>query len=119
MENKRKFQRVPFQCQSLVKCGEQAYAGELLDISMKGALLLLRDIPELEMEHVYFLDITLANSDIHLQFEASLAHRQENHYGFIFISEDLETFSHLRRLLELNIGDTDLVDRELADWMKS
>ncbi|PLY02184.1 MAG: PilZ domain-containing protein, partial [Desulfuromonas sp.] len=43
MQEKRKFHRVPFQCQTQVKCGNRTYSGELLDISMKGALLLVRD----------------------------------------------------------------------------
>ena len=50
---------------------------------------------------------------------AKLAHQEENHYGFVFQSEDLDTFAHLRRLLELNLGDSEIVDHELTDWMKS
>ena len=119
MGEKRKFQRVPFQCSSQIRCGDRTYSGELLDISMKGALLLVRDAPEWKMGHICFLDIKLENGDIHLQFDAKLAHQEDNHYGFIFASEDLETFTHLRRLLELNLGDPDIVDRELADWMKN
>ena len=119
VDDKRKFLRVPFQCQSQIRCGDRTYAGELLDISMKGALLLVRDVSGWEMGHTCFLDVKLENSDIHLQFEASLSHQEDNHYGFIFLSEELETFAHLRRLLELNIGDTDIVDRELADWIKN
>lgn len=118
MDEHRKFQRVPFQCQSQIKCGDRTYAGELLDISMKGALLLVRDLADWEMGHTCFLDIKLEGGDIHLQFEARLAHREESHYGFIFLSEDLETFTHLRRLLELNVGDPEIIDQELADWMK-
>ena len=119
MDEKRKFHRIPFQCQSQVKCGDRTYAAELLDISMKGALMLVRDMPNWQMGHTCFLDIKLVNSDIHLQFEAELAHCEEQHYGFIFRSEDLDTFSHLRRLLELNLGDAEIVDHELSHWMKS
>jgi hypothetical protein len=85
---------------------------------MKGALMLVRDLPEWENEHLYFLDIKLVNSDIHLQFEAKLSHKEESHYGFIFLSEEIDTFAHLRRLLELNLGDSEIIDRELGAWMK-
>jgi len=118
MQEKRKFHRVPFQCQTQVKCGNRTYSGELLDISMKGALLLVRDLPTLEMGHTCYLDIKLENSDVHLHFESELVHLEENHFGFRFLTEDLDTFAHLRRLLELNIGDTEEVDRELSEWMK-
>lgn len=80
--------------------------------------MLVRDMPEWEMEHLCFLDIKLVNSDIHLQFEAKLSHQKENHYGFVFLSEEIDTFVHLRRLLELNLGDSEVIDRELGDWMK-
>lgn len=119
MTEKRKFQRIPFQCYSQIKCGDRTYTAELLDISMKGALLLARDMTERDVGHICFLDITLANSDIHLHFEAELTHKAENHYGFVFLGEDLETFMHLRRLLELNIGDDEIIERELIDLTKS
>jgi hypothetical protein len=118
MDEKRKFHRIPFQCQSQVRCGDKTYAAELLDISMKGALMLVRDMPEWKMEHLCFLDIKLVSSDIHLQFEAKLSHQEESHYGFVFLSEEIDTFAHLRRLLELNLGDSEIIDRELGDWMK-
>lgn len=118
MEEKRRFHRVPFQCQTQVKCGDQTFVGELLDISMKGALILVRDQPEWPLGRTCYLDIKLESGDVHLHFESEMVHKQENHYGFRFLTEDIDTFAHLRRLLELNIGDTDEVDRELAEWMK-
>jgi len=42
----------------------------------------------------------------------------KNRLGFKFISEDLEIASHLRRLLELNIGSTEIIAREVASWLK-
>ncbi len=119
MTEKRKFHRIPFQCQSQVRCGDKTSIAELMDISMKGALMLVRDMPDWEMGRIYYLDIKLVNSDIHLQFEARLAHQEGDHYGFVFQSEDLDTFAHLRRLLELNLGDSEIVDHELSDWLKS
>ena len=119
MDEKRKFHRIPFQCQTQIKSGDRSYAADLLDISMKGALTLVRDTPDWAIGQTCFLDIKLVNSDIHLQFEGELAHQEETHYGFIFRSEDLDNFTHLRRLLELNLGDAEVVNNELSDWMKS
>ena len=118
MENTRQFKRVPFLSHTQVICGNKTFVGELLDISMRGALLLLRDEADWPTGQICYLDIALANSEIHMQFEAELVHREETHYGFKFLSEDIETFTHLRRLLELNVGDAEVIDRELADWMK-
>lgn len=118
MTDKRKFQRVPFQCHSQIKLASRTCPAELLDISMKGALFLIRDLCAVEMGQTCLLDIRLVNSDIHLQFEARLVHREGEHFGFVFISEDIDTFTHLRRLLELNLGDSELVDRELGAWIK-
>ncbi|PLX72336.1 MAG: PilZ domain-containing protein [Desulfuromonas sp.] len=117
MSKERKFQRIPFLCQSVVKCSDRNYAAELLDISMKGALLNIRDLPDGQLGHTCFIDIKLESSDIHLLFEAKLVHREGEHAGYVFQSENLETFTHLRRLLELNLGDDAIVNRELSDLL--
>jgi len=119
MAEQRKFRRIPFQCNAQIRCGDRTYTAELLDISMKGALMLVRDMADRNVGHTCYLDIKLVNSDIHLLFEAELAHKDDNHYGFVFHGEDIETFTHLRRLLELNLGDAEIIERELADLTKT
>ena len=57
-------------------------------------------------------------TEIVLNFEADLVHCKGNKLGFKFVSEDTETAMHLLRLLELNIGSSDEIEKEIAFWLK-
>jgi hypothetical protein len=46
-----------------------------------------------------------------------IIYSQKNKFGLQFISEDIETASHLRRLLELNI-DSEVIDKKVDFWLK-
>jgi len=59
------------------------------------------------------LEINLGNSDIVLTIKALLVHIKKNSFGFKFQSIDLDSLAHLRRLMEINLGDTELIDQEL------
>jgi len=49
-----------------------------------------------------------------VQMEVRLAHSRDGLLGFECRAIDLDSLSHLRRLVELNLGDARLLDRELA-----
>lgn len=85
-----------------------------MDISLRGALLGLKDQPPLQPGKLYRLEINLSSSDINLNFQVEMVHCTGNEYGFKFVEQDIETISHLRRLLELNIGDNAEIDREIS-----
>ena len=118
MDDRRNYQRVPFATKAEINCSGKKYHGELLDISLQGALVLYKGTIPLEECNRCELSIHLLNSEITLQFEANLLHRRDNKFGFKFISEDTETATHLRRLLELNIGSSEAIDREVDFLLK-
>ena len=118
MIERRHFQRVPFATEAEINCNNKKYHGELLDISLQGALILEKGTIPLEKGNICALSIHLLDSEITLQFDVNLVHREENKLGFRFISEDTETMIHLRRLLELNIGSSDAIDKEISLWLK-
>ena len=64
------------------------------------------------------LVIALPGTAISLNFDAELVHVEDLQYGFKFISEDLETLTHLRKLIELNTGDAETTRSELSAWLK-
>ena len=45
--------------------------------------------------------------------QTAVAHIDANSVGFICEHIDLDSISHLKRLVELNLGDEDLLHREL------
>jgi hypothetical protein len=118
MDERRKFQRIPFATAIEINCNKVKYQGDLLDISLQGALIKGHgDIP-LQKGDACELSVNLLDSEITLLFEVLLVHRQENRYGLKFTSGDTETMSHLRRLLELNIGSSEVLEKELSSWLK-
>jgi hypothetical protein len=46
--------------------------------------------------------------------DVSVAHVEDQHIGFRCEHIDLDSITHLRRLVELNVGDTDILYRELS-----
>ena len=46
--------------------------------------------------------------------EVVLTRTLQDHLGFVCRHIDLDSISHLRRLVELNLGDESLLERELA-----
>ncbi|MCP4041018.1 MAG: PilZ domain-containing protein, partial [Gammaproteobacteria bacterium] len=62
----------------------------------------------------YDLSIQLgeAQSLIHMQTTAS--HEDAERIGFRCCHIDLDSMSHLRRLVELNLGEPELLSRELS-----
>ena len=118
MTERRKFQRVPFATEAEINCNNNKYSGKLLDISLQGALIHGKGNIPLEKGNICALSIHLLDSEITLQFDVDIVHREENKFGFRFIGEDTETMIHLRRLLELNIGSSETIDKEISFWLK-
>jgi hypothetical protein len=46
--------------------------------------------------------------------QVKLTHEDPGQLGFVCQYIDLDSISHLRRLIELNLGDQEELDRELA-----
>ena len=112
----RRFQRVPFQAETRVASGSSAWDCSLLNIALQGALL-EGELP-LEPGAICDISVNLPGTDISLGFRSELVHHVNSQYGFKFLDIDLETLTHLRKLLELNTGDADCVRGELMTWLE-
>jgi c-di-GMP-binding flagellar brake protein YcgR len=119
MVERRNFQRVPFATEAEINCNGKKYHGELLNISLQGALIHGKETIPFEEGDICELSIHLSGSEITLQFDVNLVHRERKRLGFRFIGEDTETMTHLRRLLELNIGSSEIIDKEISFWLKN
>ena len=117
VREKRDYLRVPFNCHSKIIIVDRCYACELIDISLRGVLLEIDPAEDIGLGSLCHIDIAFASCDIHLKFDAQLLHREEKHYGFKIESLDVDSLTHLRRLLELNYGDADEIDQELFHWL--
>lgn len=118
--NKRRFKRINFSANaSLVLNDEeqQKTTGQLVDISLKGALLKLdHDLDGLHSGEVGELTLTPEQGDMSLQFHISIAYllQSENLVGVNILSLDVDSAAHLRRLIEVNLGNSHDLQRELS-----
>ncbi|MCL1051133.1 PilZ domain-containing protein [Shewanella abyssi] len=113
MDERRQFSRVLFANKALIRCQDKIWQTTLLDISLNGALIERpkQFAPSCQQIHLSF---SIADSDIQLHMDTQLVHQQDNLLGLACSHIDVESISHLRRLIELNVGDPTLLDRELA-----
>ena len=121
-KEQRHFSRIPFDADVRITDlqGGSTHSAQLLDISLKGALTTQPDASIAEIRRAYQLEmlLTASGSDVKLQMEASIAHMEDGRIGFQYQNMDLDTATHLHRLVELNLGDEKLMERELAELAK-
>jgi hypothetical protein len=113
----RRFRRIPFEAEVTLNVDPDSWSGKLLDVAMKGAMVGTDTPLPLTLGSKCSLRISLPGAPISLDFQAELIYCEENCYGFKFISEDLETLTHLRKLIELNTGDAEATRSELSAWL--
>jgi len=117
--NNRHFRRIPFEAEVTLKVGEETCTGQLFDVALKGAMVGTETPLPFGLGAECGLCIVLPGSPISLTFQAELVHQEELCYGFKFISENLETLTHLRKLIELNTGDAEATRSELSAWLSN
>ncbi|RFA30475.1 hypothetical protein CAI21_05295 [Alkalilimnicola ehrlichii] len=111
---RRRYSRIPFDASAQLDEGTHSHEVRLLDISINGALLELDPQTPLDRGRRYRLSISLSTTATVIM-EVRLRHRNGALAGFRCERIDLESLTHLRRLAELNLGDTALLERELAE----
>lgn len=112
--NRRQFTRVLFEAEAQLSAGEESLQVRLIDLSLKGALVRpLREV-FLQIGTPCTLTITLGKDGMRIVMQATLAHHEGLNFGLSCRDIDLDSMTHLRRLVELNLGDDTLLNRELS-----
>ncbi|WP_260291644.1 PilZ domain-containing protein [Sedimenticola hydrogenitrophicus] len=112
-DERRNFQRILFDAPVTVRLDGSLFQCKMIDISLNGALLEKPRDFNGKSGHTVFLNIRLGE-EISIDMEARIAHLEGVYLGVHCIHIDMESISHLRRLVELNLGDTALLERELS-----
>ncbi|HET7845668.1 MAG TPA: PilZ domain-containing protein [Xanthomonadales bacterium] len=112
-DNRRQFRRIPFDGEVRLYSDRAMWSTRLIDISLKGALV---DRPE-GWEGVngkrQRLDLRVASGLI-ISVAGLIAHASPRFVGYRFDKIDLDSFVRLKRLIELNLGDPEMLNRELG-----
>ena len=118
MIERRRFFRVVYSTPAQLQQGEQVWSTTLLDLSLQGALLNRPANWTQQNNGLFTLSFTLADSDIEIRMEVESTHLDDQKLGVYCHHIDIDSASHLRRLIELNAGDTELLLREFAHLLE-
>jgi len=113
-ENRRAFHRIFFEAPVAVIHNGHSHKAELLDVSLNGALLKKTANWSPESGQTVELKIALSGAaETIIAMQATVSHVENDHVGLKRDNIDMESISHLRRLVELNLGDSEMLHREL------
>jgi hypothetical protein len=109
----RRFSRITFHTPALLDLPSGRVACQLQDISLKGALVEAEG-KSVKAGQTCTLVVQLDASDTVIRMDGEIAHVEGSRIGVKADEMDLDSIGHLRRLVELNLGDDALLHRELA-----
>lgn len=112
MNEKRHFTRIEFDAIATLQAGDAIWDTKVLDISMKGVLI-EQPNTELATDQDVELTLTLSDNSTQITMEGKIAHIENQTVGIVCEHIDVDSVSHLRRIVELNTGSQDLLEREL------
>lgn len=90
------------------------WEGALLDISLKGALMETPSDWRGRPGDRFVLELSLGDGGQNITMQVTLAHASATRLGLHCDHIDLDSIGHLRRLVELNLGDPAQLQRELG-----
>jgi len=118
-QERRHFTRIPMDSEVTLACGAQQWKSQLIDISLKGALLAVPEnfgeCPECSCR----LMLSLNNTDATIMMVGNIIDHKTEHLGFRCDHIDLDSITHLKRMVELNLGNESLLERELSELLAS
>lgn len=117
---RRRFSRVDFHAGGQLAVNGQTVACEIEDLSIKGALVAVTDdVAALAADCPVQLSLPLGMDGEHIVMQTHVAHRHGHQVGLRCTEIDIDSVTALRRLVELNLGDPALLERDLSSMIAS
>lgn len=114
VDNRRRCSRILFDGKTLFCQGDNQWQATLIDLSLKGLLIEQpKNWQNANTSEPMEARIRL-NSDTAITMTVRWRHTGNGRVGFECEHIDLDSITHLRRLVELNLGNEELLARELA-----
>lgn len=119
--DRRRFNRIATdKACSISTTSGQSYRGTVIDVSLQGALLELNNADWTpDSGDTLSVSITLDTADCTIDFDGEVAHTEVGRVGLHCLTLDLFSAIRLRRLVELNLADPNLLERELAELINA
>lgn len=111
--NRRQFTRFQFRTDARLYLPDGEFDVEVVDLSLKGALVRPQAGVFATVGSNGSLKIRLDEMGTLINMEVTIVHRESSYFGLACREIDLDSVTHLRRLAEFNIGDEAILNREL------
>ena len=113
MIERRQFSRVIYQVPTEISQEHINASGSVQDLSLHGLLIQCDELQRFSQDTPVHVSFKLANSDINIQLEATIVSTINTSMRLRIEHLDIDSISHLKRLVELNVGDDELLYREI------
>lgn len=117
--DRRRFHRIATDKPATLKLGQRECAGQVLDISLRGLLMACADSTLMPTRGAdASARVQLDDADCCISMAGHIMHIDGDHVGLQCSEMDIESATRLRRLVELNLEDEGLLERELTELVK-
>jgi len=116
---RRDFSRIALKRPARLEADGAQIACQLQDVSLRGALVRLPGAFAAAVGRPATLVILLDHGAAAIRMRGTVAHRDHDTLGLRCREVDLEGLTHLRRILEVNLGEERLLQRELEALLAS
>ncbi|AXB30540.1 PilZ domain-containing protein [Vibrio campbellii] len=113
MTERRRFSRIIYQVPALIEQGDLAMQVTIQDLSLHGLLLKVEDAKPLDSLLPVEVGFSFIQSEQMMQLNASIVSIAGNEIRLKISNIDIESISQLKRFIELNVGNNELLNREL------
>lgn len=116
-DERRRFLRIDFDAPTELRQGEKRWPVKLLDLSLKGLLIERPEPWDADLTQDFDAIIQLDPQN-RVSMQVELRHEEPSRLGFICLYIDIDSMTHLHRLVELNVADSTEMMRELRELIE-
>ena len=113
MIERRQFSWVVYQVPTEISQEQINESGLVQDLSLHGLLIQCDELQRFSQDSPVHVSFKLAKSDINIQLEATIVSTINTSMRLRIEHLDIDSISHLKSLVELNVGDDEQLSREI------
>ncbi|MCZ4295167.1 PilZ domain-containing protein [Vibrio sinaloensis] len=113
MIERRRFSRIVYQAQAVLTQESVEVIALVSDLSLHGLLLTSEQSDLLDAGKQVDVEFSLPGSDVTIQLVGNIVGLNNNVIRLSIDHIDIESIGHLKRLVELNVGDDELLHRDI------
>lgn len=119
-QQRRHFTRIPFDTRYRLQTADNSkqWTSQVADLSLHGVLIKRPEDFTGQVGDRLVLELILGEAEVTIHMDVHIAHVHDDLLGLECEHIELEGMTHLRRILELNLGDPKLMEREIPEMLE-